>query len=98
VFRSLSPTQGKATLKSTKRSEILLKFLKPSQPQTQVGRPPNLKENKGRKQLRQNKDYLRTSKKSTKPSKLNSNERKLYDKTFTKTNKKSPFKDPMEST
>jgi len=40
--------------------------LKPSQTQTQVGRPPNLKENKGRKSLRQNKDYLRTIKKSTK--------------------------------
>jgi len=38
--------------------------LKPSQTQTQVGRPPNLKEKKGKKPP--NKDYLRTSKKSTK--------------------------------
>jgi len=63
-----------------------------------MGRPPNLKENKGRKPLRQNKDYLRTNKKITQPRKLNSNERKLCDKTFTKTNKKNTFKDSMEST
>jgi len=62
-----------------------------------MGRPSNLKENKERKPLRLNKDYLRTSKKSTKPRKLNSNERKLCDKNFTKT-KKNTFKDSMEST
>jgi len=47
---------------------------------------------------RQNKDYLRTSKKNTKSRKSKSNERKLCDKNFTKTNKKSTFKDSMEST